>query len=393
MNVVWAALSHGDRYRRLVESHGSPLLVLDAAVLRERYRSLRRHLPGVGIYYAVKSLAAPAVLRVLSREGAGFDLASAGEVALAQAIGVPPRRCIHTHPIKHDDEIRAGLRYGCTTFVVDNPFEIQKFVRYRHRVGLLLRVGFRNPEAKVDLAHKFGCDPAAVPELLMQAHRLGLHVKGLSFHVGSQCPSPTAHVAAIEACRDLLVDAVAYGAAPMSLLDIGGGFPVAYGGDDVANAQQLESFCAPVHRALATLPREVEVIAEPGRCLSAPAVELVTTVIGKAERGGRTWYYLDEGVYGAFSGQIYDGAVYPLTLFGTPTVKDAVLAGPTCDSIDVVRDGVQTPELGLGEVVVARYMGAYTAASATDFNGLKRAAWVVLNEEGSGSKPLRVASE
>jgi len=381
-SVRCAPSSQGERFRRLVERYGSPLFVLDAAMLRERYRSLQRHLPGVGLFYAVKSLAEPAVLRILHSEGAGFDLASAGEVARVQSLGIPPRQCIHTHPIKSDREIRVALRYGCTTFVVDNAFEIQKFVRYRHRVGLILRVGFRNPHARVDLARKFGCDIADVPELLAHAHRLGLHIKGLSFHVGSQCPTPDAHVSAIDAAGELLRDAVPPGAAPMSLLDIGGGFPVAYDGDEEDNERLLAEFCAPLRAAIGALPESIEVIAEPGRCLSAPAVALVVTVIGKAERAGRLWYYLDDGVYGAFSGQIYDGAEYPLTFFGPACVDNAVIAGPTCDSIDVVRDGIHIPDLGLGEVVVARCMGAYTAASATDFNSLERAGWVVQDEDG-----------
>ena len=97
-------------------------------------------------------------------------------------------------------------------------------------------------------------------------------------------------------------------------------------------------------------------------------------------------------MYGAFSGQIYDGAEYPLTFFGAPCVDNAVIAGPTCDSIDVVRDGIHIPDLGLGEVVVARCMGAYTAASATDFNSLERAGWVVQDEEGLAAQSRSGAS-
>lgn len=389
--VRYATPDEGVTYRGLVDSYGSPLMILDAAVLRARYRALCQHLPGVGLYYAVKALNQNAVLEILADEGAGFDVASAGEIARVQSLGFGPRRTIHTHPIKSDAEIRAALRYGCTTFVVDNGFELQKFVRYRHRVALLLRVGFRNPEARVDLASKFGCERDAVPELLRQAEGLGIHIKGLSFHVGSQCPDASVHVAAIGASLELLEESAAFQAAPMSLLDIGGGFPIAYEHSDEANEALLEGFCEPIMRALASRPEGLEVVAEPGRCISGPAVELVTTVIGKAERNGRTWFYLDEGVYGGFSGQVYDGATYPLVFFGPPCLTGAVLAGPTCDSIDVVREDIETPDLGLGEVIVAGRIGAYSSASATDFNSLRRARWVVVNDDKFEEQVVSVA--
>jgi ornithine decarboxylase len=189
----------GERYRALVATHGSPLLVLDCAVLRGAYTELSAALPGVRLYYAVKSLPAPPVVSTLASLGAGFDLASAGEVSLVQSLGVSPRRTIHTHPIKTDREIRAALRYGCTTFVVDNAYELQKLVRYRRRVGLLLRVSFRSPSALVDLSRKFGCALDGAEELLALAHNLGLHVKGLSFHVGSQSTDSASHVQAARA--------------------------------------------------------------------------------------------------------------------------------------------------------------------------------------------------
>ena len=371
----------GETSRALVAEHGSPLLVLDCEVLRRAYRELAGALPGVGLYYAVKSLPAPAVVSTLAALGAGFDLASAGEVAMVQGLGISPRRTIHTHPIKTDAEIRAALRYGCTTFVVDNAYELQKLVRYRRRVGLLLRVSFRSPSALVDLSRKFGCRPDGVEDLLTLAHNLGLHVKGFSFHVGSQSTDPTSHVQAIERCRQLFDAFRERGRAPMSILDIGGGFPVPYGRPGDAPVPGLAAFCEPIRAALARLPGDLEVIAEPGRCLAAPAVHLICTIVGKAERGDRLWYYLDEGVYGAFSGQIYDGVRYPLAVFGGSAVHErCVLAGPTCDSVDIVAEDVALPDLGLGEVVVASQMGAYTAASATEFNSLPRTRMVALNE-------------
>ena len=164
--------------RALVAQHGSPLLLVDCDVVRRQYRSLHEALPGVAFYYALKPLPHAAVVAELRDLGANFDLATTGEIKLVKAAGIAPDRCIHTHPIKSDADIRAALRFGIHTFVADNPDEIRKFVRHRRRAELLLRVSFRNPSAVVDLSRKFGCEPAAVPPLLEFARSLGVRVQG-----------------------------------------------------------------------------------------------------------------------------------------------------------------------------------------------------------------------
>src|SRR5690606_20032235 len=131
-------------------------------------------------------------------------------------------------PIKRDSDIRDALRYGVTTFVADNPEEIKKFVRYRKRAELLLRVCFRSPTAVCDLSRKFGCEPRAVLELIELARRLGVRVRGLSFHVGSQATDPAKYIEAIRACNDLIAEALLAGLPALDVLDIGGGFPVPY---------------------------------------------------------------------------------------------------------------------------------------------------------------------
>ena len=363
--------------RALTARFGSPLLVIDCDEVRRQYRALRAALPGVDLHYALKPLPHAAVVACLRDEGAYFDLATTGEVEMVKAQGIAPERCIHTHPIKRDSDIRDALRYGVTTFVADNPDEIRKFVRYRKRAELLLRVSFRSPSAVCDLSRKFGCDPKAVRELLEFARRLGVRVRGLSFHVGSQATDPSKYVEAIEACTNILAEALLAGLPGLDVLDIGGGFPVAYN----EPVMPIDEFCQPIRAALEKLPAHVRVIAEPGRFLSAPAAIAVSSVMGKAKRDGRWWYYLDDGLYGSYSGQLFDHAKYPVeALRSSDELFPSVLAGPTCDSIDVIDDNIQLPELEVGDLVIGRMMGAYTWASATDFNFFKRARVVVLNE-------------
>ncbi|WP_317930306.1 type III PLP-dependent enzyme [Halioxenophilus sp. WMMB6] len=372
--VVVRSQADSEPLRALLARHGSPLLVLDPDIIRQRYQALTAALPGVKLYFAIKANPHPSVLSTLAALGSGFDIATSGEIDLLKAERVSPERCIHTHPIKRDQDIRDALRFGCTTFVVDNLSEIAKFSPYRKRVGLLLRVSFPNPDSPVDLSRKFGCTPEQVVALAEQADALGLHVKGLSFHAGSQCLSPENHQLAIARCAELMLDYNRRHERPFSILDIGGGFPVPYGVD----TPTITDFCQPLRAALAALPPHFTVLAEPGRFLVAEAGTAITTVIGTAERPGGPWYYLDDGVYDLFSGRIYDHATYPLEVFSDDAKRlPSTLAGPTCDSIDVVAEQVALPPLEIGDIVVGRVMGAYTNASATDFNLFPRARVVV----------------
>jgi ornithine decarboxylase len=362
----------------LVARHGSPLMIVDCDRIRAQYRALAAALPGVDLHYALKPLPDAAVVAALKGEGAFFDLASSGEVELVRAGGIAPERCIHTHPIKRDSDIRDAIRYGVRTFVVDNPDEIGKFIRHKKRAEVLIRVAFSSTDAVCDLSRKFGCEPQAVPELLAIAERLGVRVAGLSFHAGSQAASPDMHVRAIEACGQIIATARAAGTNSLAVLDIGGGFPVDYR-DPV---MPIEAFCAPIRTALSTLPPGLRIIAEPGRFIAAPAGTCVATVVGRALRAGQPWYYLDDGIYGSYSGQLFDHARYRIESLRTEGERQvSVLAGPTCDSIDVVVEDIGLPPLEIGDLIVGHDMGAYCSAGATDFNFIRRARVLPINRE------------
>jgi ornithine decarboxylase len=361
--------------QHLVARYGSPLLVIDAERVRQQYRRLAAALPGVDLHYALKPLPHSSLITTLDAEGAFFDLATNGEVELVRRLKIAPERCIHTHPIKRDSDIRTALSFGVTRFVIDNPDELRKFTKFRTRASLLIRVSFRSPDAQVDLSRKFGCDPEAVAELSALAAGLRIKIDGLSFHTGSQNADSGMIVRAINVCDELLRSATQAGHAP-HILDIGGGFPVDY----LKPALPIEEFCAPIRTALGTLPPGVRVIAEPGRYIAAPAAIAVASVMGRALRDGRWWYYLDDGLYGSYSGQMYDHSVFPVEalLPGTETFP-SVLAGPTCDSIDVIREKLQLPKLDMGDLIVGRVMGAYTWASASEFNFFPRATVLALD--------------
>ncbi|MBY8164483.1 type III PLP-dependent enzyme [Vibrio fluvialis] len=368
-----------------VEQFGAPLLMLDCDIIRQQYRALSSALPNVTLHFALKPLPHPVVVRTLLQEGASFDLATTGEVELVAQEGVPAERTIHTHPIKRDADIRDALAYGCNVFVVDNLNELAKFKAYSDDVELLVRLSFRNSEAFADLSKKFGCSAEQALIIIEMAKEWNIRIKGLSFHVGSQTTNPQKYVEAIHTCKEVMEQVVERGLPALSTLDIGGGFPVNY----TKQVMPIDQFCVPINEALAELPETVQVIAEPGRFIVAQSMMSVASVMGQAERDGQTWYYLDDGVYGSFSGLIFDDAQYPLvTLKQEGEYAPSVLAGPTCDSIDVIAENILLPKLDNGDLIIGRMMGAYTSATATDFNFFKRAQTVVFNEIAENSERM-----
>ena len=375
--VNTSQLPENELIHALVAAPGTPLLILNCDAVKQQYQALHNALPGVTLHYALKPLPHPAVVKTLLKEGASFDLATNGEVDMAREAGVPANSTIHSHPIKRDSDIQYALEYGCTTFVVDSIHELNKFIPYRDQAQVLVRLSFRNEAAYSDLSKKFGCSPPKAIDIIQHACDLGINVQGLSFHVGSQTAEADKYVLAINSSHDVIKQVADMGLPALRTLDIGGGFPVKY----TEEVMPIDEFCAPIREALAELPDNVRVIAEPGRFLVASAMTSVSSVMGQAVREDKTWYYLDDGVYGSFSGSIYDHGHYPIDSMNTHGERfPSVLAGPTCDSIDVIDEDIMLPQLNDGDLIIARMMGAYSSATATDFNFFKKAEIVVLNE-------------
>lgn len=361
----------------LVAKHETPFMVLDLSEVEYQYKSLKAALPGVKLFYALKSLSHPALIKRLKSLGCNFDLATIGEVELVESLGVTGDQCIHTHPIKKDKEIKRALAFGCNRFVIDNIEELKKFIPYAGQAELIIRVSFRSKQAVVDLSRKFGCALEELPLLVDMAQHHGIEVIGLSFHVGSQSLSPMTQANAIRASVAAIK---VMNSVKWKFLDIGGSFPVSY----QETVLPIDDFCAPLMEALSELPEGIEVYAEPGRFISAPSMIEVVSVVGKAKRGAKTWYYLDDGVYGGFSGQMFDHASYPLAPLkpfdATGEFYSSVLAGPTCDSIDVVAEDIELPDLQIGDILIGKQMGAYTIASATEFNYYPKPQVVVVED-------------
>jgi ornithine decarboxylase len=220
-------------------------------------------------------------------------------------------------------------------------------------------------------------DPADAMPLLIKAKKLGLEPVGVSFHVGSQCTHVENFVEAFEMAAIIVNDSRLKGM-PLHIVDIGGGFPIRH--FDAEKKDPFEQMASTLNREMNRLfDSSVELIAEPGRSLVGPAVTLVTRVIGKAIRENKHWYYLDDGVYGGFSGIVYDHCKYQYRVFKRGETQISTLAGPTCDSFDIIARSEELPELEIGDIVYVENIGAYSTASSTYFNGFPPAKCVMIN--------------
>jgi len=356
------------------QSLKTPFLILSRSAVRNNLDALAAAMPGVKIYYAVKANNHQAILEEIAKAGHSFDVASFSELEQIRCAGGLPENCIHSHPIKSPQEIENAINAGTNTFVIDNFDEIEKFIPYSGKVRLLIRFKVAESNAVVNLSYKFGCEPDEVIELAHKIHDYGLDYYGLTFHVGSQCLDSNVYVRAIKTAAEIR-DRLKADGFQTKLLDIGGGFPVQY----IKSILSIDRFCKPINKILGTKFADDTIIAcEPGRYISASAVTLVAAVIGKSIRSGKNWYFLDDGVYGSFSGRIYDHCKYQVYTNRNTVWKESVLAGPTCDSFDVIYDDILLPPLEIGNILLFPAMGAYTSVSASTFNGLRKAEYIVL---------------
>lgn len=366
-----------DQARELTDQHGSPLLVVSRTKLIDTYWAMKQSMPGVDLFYAAKANPDPHILSTLCAENAFVDVCSAGEMHAALAAGFSPERMLHTHPCKTDANLLECYQAGIRWFVYDNPIEAAKVARLTPDVNLLLRLATTGASSRINLSAKFGTPMEEALEMLAVAKSMNLNVRGFSFHVGSQCLNPEDYCGVLRQVRQVWEDARSAGHS-LEVLDIGGGFPAPYR----EQAPTIESFGGTIWRGLRQTfgDLDIRLIAEPGRGLCTECVTLVTKVIGKSDRWGIPWVYIDDGLYGSFSGKMFDHTDFPLIVDndGSRELRSCVVAGPTCDSSDIVCRDQLLPELELGDLILVPSMGAYAGASASPFNGLPVASSVCI---------------
>src|SRR5271165_5982863 len=326
---------------QLAKTHGTPLIVVDHKALRENLAQFRKYLPRVQAYYAVKANSDPAIVKTLYDAGASFDVASMAEFLTVHKNieHLPDKerqdyiwdRIIYANPIKAIETLQLLEPYK-PLVTYDNYEEVMKIARYAPHAGLVLRLRVPNTGSMVELSSKFGCLPGEAVDLIAFAHNNKLEVEGLSFHVGSQCTNPKNYSQALHLAGGIFAEAKTRGF-ELKLLDIGGGFPAHYDETVPPFRRVAKMINAELDRLF---PVAIEILAEPGRFLVASAATAVAQIIGKAVRGGKLCYYLNDGVYQTYSGQIFDHAQYPLKSFKKGPRQICSVFGPTCDALDTI---------------------------------------------------------
>lgn len=356
----------------LAQEYGTPLLVLSLEQIEKNYRLLRTHLPRVKVFYAIKANPHRRILELMRDLGSNFDVASDGEIMELSSLGVDGSRMIYANPMKTVNGLRACRNAGVGKMTFDSAGEIDKMARECPGATVLLRIRIDNSSAHVDLNKKFGAAREQALELLLKARDAELDAAGIAFHVGSQTTSADPYLYALDIAREIFEEAAAAGM-QLRIMDIGGGFPI----PEPKVRFNLQEMLNQINARLDEDFPGVEIWAEPGRFICGTAVNLITSVIGVTERGGQPWYFLDEGLYGTFSGVLFDQWDFKLISFKEGEQVAATFAGPSCDSLDIMFRGKMTVRQEEGDLILVPICGAYTSASATTFNGFSKANFVV----------------
>jgi ornithine decarboxylase len=346
------------------QKYNRPFLIVDTAIVRGKARRFRAAMPRVRPHYAVKANPDRRVLKVMVQEGVGFEIASTAELDLLLGLGAAAAEVFFSNPVKSRESIAYAAAKGVEWFVVDSVDELRRVCEVKPDARQYLRIATPNIGSDWPLSGKFGAGAADAREIVALAAKLGADLAGVTFHVGSQCRNPANWRVALEKARALF-DLMAKAGLKPRLLNIGGGFPVRH----VKPIPSIEVIGEVVNEGLKAFPEDVQVIAEPGRYLVSDAGYFVCRVLGTATRAGRRWMHWDAGMFGGVI-ETTEGLKYKIRTDRSGPDVPWIVAGPTCDSVDiVVRDELLPSDLQEGDFVYLRNAGAYTTAYASQFNG------------------------
>jgi ornithine decarboxylase len=347
-----------------LQKYEKPFVILDTAIVREKARRFRTAMPRVRPHYAIKANPDPRVVEALRQEGAGCEIASSAELDLLTGLGVPAAELYYSNPMKSRQAIAHASAKGVEWFATDSVDELRRIHEIKADAKMYVRISTPNIGSDWPLAGKFGAGAVEIREIVATAARLGVDLAGVTFHVGSQCRNPENWRVGIERARGVF-DAMLKAGLKPRLLDIGGGFPVRH----VKPIPSIEVIGEVVNDALQAFSDEVHVIAEPGRYLVSDAGYFVCRVVGTTTRGGKRWMHWDAGLFGGVL-ETTEGLKYKIRSDRSGPDVPWHVAGPTCDSVDVVlRDEPFPSDLREGDFIYIRNGAAYTNAYACEFNG------------------------
>ncbi len=353
----------------------TPCLVLDLDVVGDNYKKLRAAVPQAGIYYAIKANPAPEILKLLTGLGSYFDTASVNEIDMVLASGATADRISYGNTIKKKADIAAAHARGVTLFAFDSAGELDKLAQAAPGARVFCRILTSGVGADWPLSRKFGCEVEMARDLLIEAAKRGVTPHGVSFHVGSQMKDPEAWDAAISQAAWIFRECEQAGV-PLTMLNLGGGFPTRYRRDIPGMMNYGQAIDASLQKHFGN--RVPELIVEPGRQMVGDAGVIQTEIVLIARKGrndSRRWIYLDIGKFGGLAETMDEAIQYPISSPRKGKVERVILAGPTCDSADVLYEDAdyRLPlDLEIGDKLEIRATGAYTTTySSVAFNGFE----------------------
>ena len=358
----------------------TPSLVIDFDIIRATYNRFEQAFPGAHIDYAVKANANPQVMSQIVDLGGGLEIASLAELNRALEAGAAGDRIICSNPIKNPVFLVRMQEAGVYAVVVDSTDEVEKVARHAPGSRVYVRLAVDNTGSVLPLAGKFGVDVETAVDLLDMARDLGLQPIGVSFHVGSQCLNVKNWENAIRASGWVMRAARDRGH-HLYFLDIGGGFPAGhYHTSTIPTIEEIGAAVMDAVEAYIPFTPDLMLVLEPGRGMVGESGRLMSEIVGKAKRGDDTWLYLDAGVFNGLM-ETYEGFPPVVSVLnGTDRPKATyTLAGPSCDSCDVIARGIELPEVEIGDRLVFFDAGAYTNEYAAAFNGFPIPEFIPLN--------------
>ncbi len=375
-----------ERVREIARSNESPFVLMDLDIIEDNYDQLVKDINGVRVFYAVKANSHPRIIKRLYELGSSFDVASRGEIELLLNMGIPGSRLSFGNTIKKEEDIRFAFNKGINYFAADAEMELEKIARNAPGAQVYLRLAMNGSDSDWPLSRKFGTNIDHVKKLVVYANDLGLAPIGVSFHVGSQCYDKYSWKDALMQVADIFWFAKLEGI-KMTTINLGGGIPVKY----VRDIPTVAEIAAVINESIDEYFNFMErptLFIEPGRSMVGNAGILISRVLLRSSKEKKDWVYIDAGVYHGLMETI-ENLRYTVVVDGKDDhpKKTFTLAGPTCDSIDVVYDEVELPEdITLGDIVYFVNAGAYTLDYKTHFNGIEGPYALFLDEVTTKSK-------
>jgi len=343
----------------------TPFLLIDTEKIKEKISLIGKNIRNSKVFYALKANPDVAIADLVNKQNVGFEIASEAELKMLSSLDIKPARIISSNPVKSIKFLEMAADYGVNYFSFDSIDEVEKIAKYAPGSNVYVRLSVPNEGSEWPLSKKFGVELDDAVRLLSYAKNKGLNPVGATFHVGSQCTNPYNWNIAIDKAK-VLWDMAEKAGIKLCLLNIGGGYPINY----TKTSINIDIIERTIHKLIfEKFPEDIEIHIEPGRSVVGDAGVLVSSVIGKAKRYDEDWLYIDVGVFNGLMESL-GGIRYSYIVESYKSNdKKWTLAGPSCDSFDVIDKNIPLPEPDIGCLILILSSGAYTVSYASEFNG------------------------